>query len=154
MEETAGVQAHIRKLCGCLLDAAFFSVPHRDALLTSLQPPSKNNACCKLRQQQIRRLVHHAYDILLLRKWTWFGSWEDTPLSPLCWCVAYGYGYHMRGRGSEGQRLNSLLERFSSEPGTLLPPTHHVIVDPFLRQQWSGGEGGSSSVPGSVGWGA
>ena len=122
MEESAGVQAHITKLCGCLLDAAFYSVSHRDALLSSLQPPSKTNAWCQPREQQIRALVHQAYDILLLRKWTWFSSWEVTPLSPLCWCVAYGYGYHMRGRGSEGQRLNSVLERFSSEGDILLPP--------------------------------
>lgn len=112
--EVPDVKEGFRKLCRCLLDAAFHSMSDADGLLASLQLPSMNKAWdVQRREAEVRELVHLAYDILLLRKWTWFGDWNATPLSPLCWCVARGYEYHMKGRRGDGERLASALKDFS-----------------------------------------
>lgn len=145
MEES--VKELVRKLCGCILDAAFHSVSHRDAFLASIQPPSKKDASRSLRKErEVRALIFLAYDVLLLRKWTWFGSWGATPLSPLCWCVAYGYKYHVRGRELEGGRFNRALRIFSDDSKLISPHTHIDTGAPTSRL-WFAGEGGHPPVP-------
>ena len=110
------VQTRIRRLCQCILDESFRTPYECDILLSSLQPPGKNTVWNERRMgKYIRRLSQATFDILLLRKWAWFGSWGGTPLSPLCWCRAYSYGYHTRGREREGKRLCAALDTFSSE---------------------------------------
>ena len=107
------VKESVGKLCECLLDRAFQVEWERDVLWSSLQPPCRKPGG-EASENEIRALVHLVYDLLLLRKWAWFGSWDRyTPLSPLCWCLAYGYGYHVRGREKEGARLQSALTTFS-----------------------------------------
>ena len=104
----------VRRLCDCLLASALRDAADRDLLLSSLQPPSKRALLGEGgRASDILRLVHLAYDVLLLRKWTWFGSWSSTPLSPLCWCLAYGYHYQVQGRSREGERLKDRLTTFT-----------------------------------------
>ena len=109
-----GVKELVRKLCRCLLNAAFHSAIDRDTLLSSLQAPSKSEAWdTQKREREVVALVHLAFDLLLLRKWAWFGSREATPLSPLCWCLAYGYEYQAKGKKRVGKRLMSTLRSFS-----------------------------------------
>ena len=129
MEESgAGVRDSVRRLCRCLLDVAVASASHGDALLASLQPPSTRDAWnWQERDSQERALLYIAYDILLLKKWAWFGSWGATPLSPFCRCVAYGYEYHQSGRGREAERLNRALQAFSGNCELLANSTLSLV---------------------------
>lgn len=113
-DRSPGVKEDVKKLCRCLLDAAFHSMSDADGLLAALRLPSMDVTWdLPRREAEVRGLVHLAYDIVLLRKWTWFGDWDATPLSPLCWCVARGYEYHVKGRRRDGERLASALKDFS-----------------------------------------
>lgn len=108
------VKVHIWSLCGCLLDEAFHSMSDADGLLASLQRPSRIKTWdVNRRGTKVRALVHLVYDILLLRKWMWYGGWDTTPLSPLCWCVARGYEYNMIGRKQDGEKLAAALKNFT-----------------------------------------
>ena len=112
------VEVGVKRLCKCLLHQAFRLSYEGDVLLSGLQPPSKSTPWNELKREKvIRRLSQVTFDLLLLRKWAWFGSWSHTPLSPLCWCRAYSYGHHTRGREKEGKRLNSALDIFTSDSG-------------------------------------
>lgn len=131
-----GVKEIVVKLCECVLDRAFQVEWEGDALLSSLQPPCRK-AGWEVGKTEIRALVHIAYDLLLLRKWAWFGSWgRHTPLSPLCWCLAYSYGYHVRGREREGERLRSALTAFSTSS------EHHTLISPSSPPHQYTGRGG------------
>lgn len=118
----------VGRLCDCILTAAFYNVFEKDTLLSSLRSPSKKIAWSdRRRRKEILRLVYLAYDILLLRKWMWFGSWNiNTALSPLCWCLSYGYTYHTQGRIKEGKRLTTMLNIFTSDDGKS-PSTFHML---------------------------
>lgn len=110
----SNIKEHVRRLCGYLLDEAFHSMSDADGQLASLQRPSRSKTWdVDRRGTEVRALVHLVYDILLLRKWIWFGGWNTTPLSPLCWCVARGYEYHTIGRKQDGERLAAALKNFT-----------------------------------------
>ena len=112
-----GMDGEVRRLCRALLGHALRSPSEGDLLLTSLQLPDKMAGWSdKMREKVVRKLTLVTFDLLLLRKWAWFGSWRShTPLSPLCWCRGYCYECHSSGREREGNRLKSALATFSGE---------------------------------------
>ncbi|CAI8044266.1 hypothetical protein GBAR_LOCUS24568, partial [Geodia barretti] len=123
------VQSGVKRLCKSLLDQAFRSAYEGDFLLTSLQPPSKNTPWDEWKRENILRILSQVtYDLLLLRKWAWFGSWSHTPLSPLCWCRAYSYGYHTRGKEREGERLSCALDTFISNSCRVLVERDAILT--------------------------
>ena len=149
------VQSGVKRLCKSLLDQAFRSAYEGDFLLTSLQPPSKNTPWDEWKRENILRILSQVtYDLLLLRKWAWFGSWSHTPLSPLCWCRAYSYGYHTRGKEREGERLSCALDTFISNSESVFFPSPTSLIPPFSwrRLQSPSGERCNSHIPGSAGW--
>ena len=118
------VKELVERLCWSLLLSVFQGESDGVALSVSLRPRFCWNT--RRKQRELRTLLHRAYDILLLRKWVWFGNWT-TPLSPVCECVAYGYECYHRGQHWEGERLNRCLQAFletsqrRQEPTTLQP---------------------------------
>ena len=114
--EAGGVAGLVRELCAASLSRALSLPSHGDPLLSSMAAPSGREWGLQGQEARevVRRLLHAAFDLILLRKWVWFGSW-DTPLSPVCCCLAYSYEYHRQGRHAEGSQLSGTVKHFMDE---------------------------------------
>ena len=102
------VRSLVERLCASVLRSAF----HTETDGASLSVSRTNRPDWSSQKgKAVKTLLHAAYDILLLKKWVWFGSWT-TPLSPVCECVAFGYKCYQRGLHQEGENLNCSLQTF------------------------------------------
>ncbi len=52
----------------------------------------------------VQHLVRTTFDLILLQKWVWFGTWQ-TDMSPECRCLAHTYEMNLKGRHEEAARL-------------------------------------------------
>lgn len=111
-----GIVLLFSKLCARLLEQALSNEALRtDPLLASFQAPS-NRFQGLDRTIAVRQLMRTVFDLLLLRKWAWFGSW-GTEMSPECQCLSHTYQLHLRGRHKEAARLKGAVEGVLAEGG-------------------------------------
>lgn len=61
------------------------------------------------RDKAKQHLFKTTYDLLLLRKSSWYNKWQS-PLTPECRCLAYGYQLKQHGRNEEADRLIQLID--------------------------------------------
>jgi len=75
------------------------------------------------RKLALKHLTRTAFDLILLRKWAWFGVWASE-LTPECHCLAHTYDMHLQGLHREAARLENAVSTLIGEGITLLsePP--------------------------------
>ena len=107
----------VRELCNVILRCALRTACAGDQLLAGLAPPSRGGRLQDRREkEEVKRLLHVTFDLILLRKWVWFGSWA-TPLPPLCCCLARCYDYHQQGHHDKARQLHRSTDSFMGRQG-------------------------------------
>lgn len=75
------------------------------------------------RKLALKHLTRTAFDLILLRKWAWFGVWASE-LPPECRCLAHTYDMHLQGLHREAARLENAVSALIGEGITLLSEPH------------------------------
>lgn len=75
------------------------------------------------RKLALKHLTRTAFDLILLRKWAWFGVWASE-LPPECRCLAHTYDMHLQGLHREAARLENAVSALIGEGITLLSKPH------------------------------
>ena len=126
-----GILVLFQKLCGSVLTQVLEEdSSEEDSLLSSFKPPDYHPPSSKFKNAAWRQLLRSTFDLLLLRKWVWFGTW-GAGMSPECRCLSHTYQLHRWGLHEEAQRLEeavgSLLEEGAFKP-THLPSQNSAIL--------------------------
>ena len=113
-----------QKLCVSVLTRGLMEDDSKeDDLLSCFKPPDYHPLSSKFKNAALRQLLRSTFDLLLLRKWVWFGAW-GAGMSPECRCLSHTYQLNRCGLHEEAQRLEeavgSLLEEGTFKPTHLL----------------------------------
>ena len=112
-----------KKLCESVLSHTFSEDDHKCSNLQSgFETPAYEVLKRGISHKQVmQQLVRTTFDLLLLRKWEWFGSW-DTVLPPECECLAHTYGLHLNGMHEEASRLERAIGNLMGEGSFVSTP--------------------------------
>ncbi len=86
------------------------------------------------REKVAQCLFRTTFDLILLRKWVWFNTWQ-TDMSPECRCLAHTYELNLKGRREDAASLEHAISSLTSAgTGTLAHAqcrkcTRHVTSD-------------------------
>ena len=81
----------------------------------------------KKRKLALRHLTRTAFDLILLRKWVWFGVW-GSEISPECRCLAHTYDMHLQGLHREAARLENAVSTLMGEGTTVVQASHAPYI--------------------------
>ena len=110
-----GLFALFQKLCNSVLAQVLAdSGDEEDRLLSIFHPPDYHPLSSKFKNAASRQLLWTTFDLLLLRKWVWFGMWEPG-MSPECRCLSHTYRLHQWGLHEEAQRLEQAVGHLLGE---------------------------------------
>lgn len=110
---TGGVYPLFSQLCKAVLAQTYAEGGSQcDHLRTNFESPSYDILRRGLDHNKVvQHLVRMTFDLILLRKWVWFGTWQSD-MTPECRCLSYTYKLCLEERQGEATRLEQAISSF------------------------------------------
>ena len=109
------VSVLVQKLCNSILTHASLQTGWDDGYTPTFQAPHHRAlGWDKKRKLALKQLARTVFDLLLLRKWEWFGIW-GSEVTPECRCLSHTYDMHIRGMHREAVRLEEAISTLMGE---------------------------------------
>ena len=104
------IQPLFSQLCQSILAQTCADGEGQDGpILTSFESPGYKILRHGLEHKNvIQHLLKTTFDLILLRKWMWFASWQ-TNMEPESWCLSHTYEMIVKGRHKDAVRLEAAV---------------------------------------------
>lgn len=114
-DSQGSVPVLVQKLCDNILAHASLQTGWNDGYTSTFQAPHHHVlGWDRKRKLVLRHLTHTVFDLILLRKWEWFGVW-GSEITPECRCLSHTYDMHFWGMHREAARLEEAVSTLMGE---------------------------------------
>ena len=108
-DSQGSVPVLVQKLCDNILAHASLQTGWNNGYTSTFQAPHHHAlGWNRKRQLVLRHLTDTVFDLILLRKWEWFGVW-GSEITPECRCLSHTYDMHLWGMHREAVRLEEAV---------------------------------------------